>query len=667
MDFLDRLYGIPSSIKNDYKEAKADYIKKSKNFENLYFSQLATNIGINRSILLKDFYFFINNTFTLPTQLFEKDNFMENIPAEIKNVFQEGGSLYDEVYTPTKINFETPIKYFLKEIIDKYVFQDFENYIERVTTKKYNGKYTDAVYKKETIIMLYVRTMLILSDAGYIQKKYVNSYSDYFKKNPEFFKTVHTNIEDFDTFLGGDCFYDEITTNLYYSICFLLLENESEDIKNYVLAPIRKTQPELINYVDNHDEIDAEKIFFALLSADSLDYIKIMPLLSEFTFSIVMLYAEMCGKKITNMEKYVLICTQYADIDPFYELYGTLLRPNYIRKASDYFDKEFETIYSNSTLSPIGQKYMSLLSYSLFKVCTNKEYIKYQFLKSTALFGMLLLNNPNTTYSDASKIAYTYLFSDEKEKTIEDYQKINKILLKMLLIQIYKSASDHILQGITRTKNFIKSVQLVTDELDYDDKTEKMKSEKKENIEKAIKDNETKHQSQINDLNHKIQEQALIIERLAKENDKLKSILQKEQKTKVIETIDIPELDETEKEDQIALEEMVSFLQDYRIRYTGGHPVVLNKLKQIFPEWDFYESGKGYHWNENELFKKTDYCVIHYVRMSHSEFNKIMRGVENYDTPIIYVKNNNIESIISVIYNRVQEELMKKEAKQYDS
>ena len=194
-----------------------------------------------------------------------------------------------------------------------------------------------------------------------------------------------------------------------------------------------------------------------------------------------------------------------------------------------------------------------------------------------------------------------------------------------------------------------------------------MKSEKKENIEKAIKDNEAKHQSQINDLNHKIQEQALIIERLAKENDKLKSILQKEQKTKVIETIDISELDETEKEDQIALEEMVSFLQDYRIRYTGGHPVVLNKLKQIFPEWDFYESGKGYHWNENELFKKTDYCVIHYIHMSHSEFNKIMQGVENYDVPIIYVKNNNIESIISVIYNKVQEELMKKEAKQYDS
>lgn len=660
MDFIERM---ESSLLDQLKNQLDSEKNKNKEFEDLYFGYIAANLGINKNRIVKEFRDFVCNKFLIPTDFYDNNHISEDKKKEIFTIFDNGNLLGDELYKPTQIKYVTPIYYFLKEMVQKYVFSDFENYIKRVSVKDYKQEYTEFLNKKENIILYYVRSLLFLSDTDLIKKKYITNYLELINNHNEIIKSIDKDEELLKPFVDGECFFETETTNIYYTLCVALNTIDSKELIDLIIAPYKKTNPELIIYLETHDEIDVEKLFLTIITMNDIDFRYILTLESEFALNTIALYTILSNKKLVNFEKYVLLSSQYSTVMPILELTGKQLKPSYIKSASEYFDKEFLLFDNNGKLSNYCKKFYSLTSdTSVFKACTEPNYIRYNFLKYLSTFGIFLLNSANTSTADASRITQTYLFSESKEKTLENYKKIEKAYLKLILGLVHKMSSLELSFNITKYDAYMNNVHLWTKEIKEEEENEKKENELKEQIDKVKNERDQYYKDEIEEKNKKLQEQALLIERLTNENLKLKDMIEKGQHG--IQDNELVNFEEVRtKEDKIAFEEMISFLQDYRIRYTGGHPVVLNKLKQIFPKWDFYESGKGFHWNENELFKKTDYCVIHYIRMSHSEFNKIMRGVENYDIPIIYVKNNNIESIISVVYNRIQEEIMKKESK----
>lgn len=115
-----------------------------------------------------------------------------------------------------------------------------------------------------------------------------------------------------------------------------------------------------------------------------------------------------------------------------------------------------------------------------------------------------------------------------------------------------------------------------------------------------------------------------------------------------------------QKEDEIAIvtqknkAEMCTYLSDRRVTVIGGHPNWSNKLKELFPSWEYIPIGINTF--PKEKVANCELVVIVSNFCKHSMYYRTISAIENMDNvSLMYLNGGNIDICIRNIYDYMKE------------
>ena len=85
----------------------------------------------------------------------------------------------------------------------------------------------------------------------------------------------------------------------------------------------------------------------------------------------------------------------------------------------------------------------------------------------------------------------------------------------------------------------------------------------------------------------------------------------------------------------------------------GGHPNLLNKLKQLLPEWKVYQPEQKC---PAQSIINADIVVIYSNHIDHSSYNDTIRKIRDSNSKILYLNATNIKSFIGSLYKECRKE-----------
>lgn len=101
----------------------------------------------------------------------------------------------------------------------------------------------------------------------------------------------------------------------------------------------------------------------------------------------------------------------------------------------------------------------------------------------------------------------------------------------------------------------------------------------------------------------------------------------------------------------IQIQDMISFFLSKKCLILGGRPTWINKLKEVFPHFDYMEKE-----DINRKFKdldKIDYLFLNTSYFNHPFYYKLMNEVNKYSIKLVYLKGySNIERTIQEMYSQ---------------
>lgn len=142
------------------------------------------------------------------------------------------------------------------------------------------------------------------------------------------------------------------------------------------------------------------------------------------------------------------------------------------------------------------------------------------------------------------------------------------------------------------------------------------------------------------------EEKAKEIDRLRKENSKLKQNYESK-KEEVDDLLSL--LSEDEEDETVSISDMQKAISQKKILFIGGHDTWQSTMRKVFPRAKFIQKG-AYSTVSKELFNGLD-CAVYQVKMGeHSMYRKCKSMMHN-DTLLIMLNSNNTETTIRKIYH----------------
>lgn len=105
---------------------------------------------------------------------------------------------------------------------------------------------------------------------------------------------------------------------------------------------------------------------------------------------------------------------------------------------------------------------------------------------------------------------------------------------------------------------------------------------------------------------------------------------------------------------EVDIKIMTDYLnQNVRGIIHGGHPNLLNKLKQLLPEWKVYQPEQKC---PAQSIINADIVVIYSNHIDHSSYNDTIRKIRDSNSKILYLNATNIKSFIGSLYKECRKE-----------
>ena len=105
---------------------------------------------------------------------------------------------------------------------------------------------------------------------------------------------------------------------------------------------------------------------------------------------------------------------------------------------------------------------------------------------------------------------------------------------------------------------------------------------------------------------------------------------------------------------EVDIKMMTDYLnQNVRGIIHGGHPNLLNKLKQLLPAWKVYQPEQKC---PAQSIINADIVVIYSNHIDHSSYNDTIRKIRDSNSKILYLNATNIKSFIGSLYKECQKE-----------
>lgn len=300
---------------------------------------------------------------------------------------------------------------------------------------------------------------------------------------------------------------------------------------------------------------------------------------------------------------------------------------------------------------------------------SSKEYVSK--INNTEMSNMiaLLINMSRTTGLDKEALIDIPLnmdiieagilvsFEDDIEEYLNNQKNIDKTLrLKVLsaitimsLFESYKSTTPHSF-GQEEEATLLEIEQLNKTIKDKDDEIALLK-EKLDSLAKS----KNQHIKEILDESDLLKKN---VKRLKKEVD-----IAKENQVEFVamkeyiyrNSIREDELAVSMKDDDISIEDKISYLNDKKIAIFGGHPNWVNKLKKLLPEARYIDTNACSSRKFNRL-DKYDLLVICNLFISHGLSWRVSEAIKNVKSKkVIIIDDINTDLIINNIYGAIKQ------------
>lgn len=143
------------------------------------------------------------------------------------------------------------------------------------------------------------------------------------------------------------------------------------------------------------------------------------------------------------------------------------------------------------------------------------------------------------------------------------------------------------------------------------------------------------------------------IRRLEIENKRLQQqISSTENNTKELTALREYVYNQEEKEAEVTVtvtsEEMRAYLSSRKVTVIGGHPNWMNKLKDIFPSWEYIPIGINTF--PKDKVSNSELVVIVANFCKHSMYYRAISAIETADVELMYLNGGNVELCIHNIY-----------------
>lgn len=307
----------------------------------------------------------------------------------------------------------------------------------------------------------------------------------------------------------------------------------------------------------------------------------------------------------------------------------------FLRKILEYegFSGDFVNRTRNFGYGPIGDLYRTL---ELLKLAyPNREFTKNEILLYSGIYVPTdaLLHTANALYDaliDVMGLGDDAIY--EPEETLFDP---DKVMSKANVKKQEEKQAEKNPEPMTEDKE-PEAEQEYPQELrmqELENLRDKLHSQEQENAHLRNKLREAKHQQEkLGDLLDELENNR---QELAALRSHLYNLTEYEEMQKVAN-----------------VDAMVADLEKKRVTIIGGHINWVQKMKKLFPQWNFISPNVSIS-NDNNWVKNADHVYFFTDTLSHSVYNKFVQAVRSQEVPFGYIHGVNIDLNVKQIWDEI--------------